>query len=94
MNETVNLVFIPKLEKNTYTAESIWYDPNGEEFRKIRTTYDAQSESKKGEDRQASGSTRVHTMPTKELFEHKPGLWKVALYIENDLVRRLTFSLR
>lgn len=94
MNDTVNLFFIPKLEKNTYTTESVWYDPNGEEFRKIRKTYDTQSESKKGEDRKASGTTRVHSIPTKELFEHKPGLWKVALYIENDLVRRLTFSVR
>jgi hypothetical protein len=94
MNETVNLMFIPKLEKNTYTTESIWYDPNGEEFITRRETYDQQSENKKGEDRQATGTTRVHTVPTKALFEKKPGLWKVALYIEGDLVRRLTFSLR
>ena len=94
MNESVNLFFMPKMEQNTYVAESIWYDPNGEEFRKIRTTYDAQKESKKGDDRQASGSTRVHTMSTKELYDRKPGLWKVELYIEKDLVRRLPFSLR
>jgi len=94
MNESVNLFFTPKLEKNTYVAESIWYDPTGQEFRKIRTTYDAQKESKKGDERQKTGTTRVHSMPTKELYDHKPGLWKVALYIEQDLVRRLTFSLR
>lgn len=94
MNESVNLFFTPKMEPNTYVTESIWYDPNGEEFRKIRATYDAQKESNKGDDRQASGSTRVHTMATKELYDHKPGLWKVALYIEKDLVRRLTFSVR
>lgn len=94
MNESVNLIFTPKMEPNTYTVESIWYDPNGEEFRKIRKTYDAQKETSKGDDRQASGSTRVHTMSTKELYDHKPGLWKVELYIEKDLVRRLPFSIR
>ncbi len=94
MNESVNLFFTPKMEQNTYVAESIWYDPNGDEFRKIRTTYDAQKESKKGDDRQASGSTRVHSIPTKELYDHKPGVWKVELYLEKDLVRRLTFSVR
>jgi hypothetical protein len=94
MHESVNLFFTPKMEPNTYTTESIWYDPNGAEFRKIRTTYDAQKESKKGDDRQASGSTRVHTVATKELYDHKPGLWKVALYIEKDLVRKLPFSIR
>lgn len=94
MNESVNLIFTPKMEPNTYTVESIWYDPNGEEFRKIRKTYDAQKETSKGEDRQASGSTRVHTMSTKELYDHKPGLWKVELYIEKDLVRRLPFAIR
>jgi hypothetical protein len=94
MNESVNLIFTPKMEPNTYTVESIWYDSNGEEFRKIRKTYDAQKETSKGEDRQASGSTRVHTMSTKELYDHKPGLWKVELYIEKDLVRRLPFAIR
>jgi hypothetical protein len=57
-------------------------------------TYDRQKESKKGDERQASGSTRVHTVATKELYDHKPGLWKVELYIEKDLVRRLPFSIR
>jgi hypothetical protein len=94
MNESVNLFFTLKMEPNTYVTESVWYDPNGEEFRKIRTTYDAQKETKKGDDRQASGTTRIHSMATKELYDHKPGLWKVALYIDKDLVRRLTFSLR
>jgi hypothetical protein len=94
MNESVNLFFTPKIEPNTYVAESVWLDPNDQEFRKIRTTYDAQKESKKGDDRQKEPTTRVHSMPTKELFDHKPGLWKVALYIEKDLVRRLSFTLR
>jgi hypothetical protein len=33
-------------------------------------------------------------VPTKELYEKKPGVWSVVLYLENDLVRKLTFSLR
>ncbi len=94
MNESVNLCFIPKMEPNAYVAESVWYDPNGEEYRKIRTTYDVQKESKKGDERLKSGTTRIHSVPTKELYEHKPGRWKVALYIDKDLVRKLTFSLR
>jgi hypothetical protein len=94
MNESVNLIFTPKMEQNTYVTESVWIDPNGEEFRKIRLTYDAQKETKKGDERNPGGSTRVHTMSTKDLYDHKPGIWKVALYIEKDLVRRLTFSLR
>src|SRR5208283_150160 len=84
MNESVNLIFTPKMEPNTYVTESVWYDPNEVVFDRIRRTYDAQKESKKGDDRQASGSTRVHTMSTKELYDHKPGLWKVELYIEKD----------
>jgi hypothetical protein len=94
LNESVNLYFIPKMEPNTYVAESIWYDPNGEEFKTIRKTYDLQSETKKGDERQKEGTTRVHTVSAKELFDHKPGVWKVALYLGKDLVRRLTFSLR
>jgi hypothetical protein len=94
MNESVNLFFSLKMEPNTYIAESVWYDPNGQEFRKIRRTYDAQKESKKGDDRQPSGTTRVHTVATKELYDHKPGLWKVELFLEKDLVRRLPFSIR
>lgn len=94
MNDAVNLYFIPKMEPNKYVAETIWYDPKGEEFQKIRTTYDLQSESKKGDVRPMSGSTRVHSMPTGKLYEHKPGQWEVALYIDKKLVRKLTFSLR
>lgn len=94
MHETVNLFFIPRNETNTYTAESIWYDPSGIEFRTIRQTYDRQKEYGKGEEREKAGTMRVHSMPTKELYNHKPGLWKVALYLEGKLVRRLTFFVR
>jgi hypothetical protein len=94
MNDAVNLFFTPKMEQNTYVAESVWYDPNGEEFRKIRKTYDIQKESSKGDDRSSTGTTRIHSMSTKEMYGHKPGLWTAVLYIEKDLVRKLTFSLR
>ncbi len=94
MNESINLFFIPKSEPNTYVAESIWYDPNGQEFRKIRKTYDLQQETRRGDERKSTGTTRVQTISTKELYDHKPGLWKVALFLDNRLVRRLTFSVR
>ncbi len=92
MNETINLVFIPSNERNRYTAETIWYDPSDLEFRTIRTTYDKQVENKTGAERERSGTTRIHTISTKELYDHKPGLWKVALYLEGQLVRRISFS--
>ena len=92
--DTVNLYFIPKNEKNVYKAESVWFDPMGQEYRTIRQTYDLQQETKKGDDRQKGGSTRVHTMTTRELYNHKPGLWKVALYLDDQLVRRLSFTVR
>ena len=94
MHETVSLFFMPKDEKNTYVAESRWQDPLGLEFRTIRTTYDKQQEGKKGIERPKGGSTRVHTIPTSELFAHKPGMWKVALYLDGKLARRLSFAVR
>jgi len=92
VNDTVSLVFIPRNERNHYVAETIWYDPAELEYRKIRKTYDKLKEEKRGEDRKSAGSTRIHSIPTKELYDHKPGLWKVALYLEGNLVRTLTFS--
>lgn len=95
LHEVVNLYFTPRNEKNTYVAESKWVDPNGLEFRTIRTTHDKKKEGKTGEERSTTGSTtRVHTMPTAELFNHKPGIWKVSLYLDGKLARRLTFTLR
>lgn len=93
MNEAVNLVFTPRDEKNQYVAETRWYDPSGQEYKTIRKTYDVREESKRGDERSKSGTTRVHSISTKELFDHKPGLWKVELYLEGKLVRRLTFSI-
>jgi hypothetical protein len=94
MHETVSLFFMPRDEKNTYVAESRWQDPLGIEFRNIRTTYDKQEEGKKGVERPKGGSTRVHTIPTSELYNHKPGQWKVSLYIDGTLARRLSFAVR
>jgi hypothetical protein len=94
MNDVVNLFFMPKDERNHYVAESRWIDPSGQEYRTIRTTYDIKEERKTGEDRDKKGSTRIHTMSTRELVNHKPGMWKVALYLNDELVRRLTFTVR
>jgi hypothetical protein len=94
MHESVNVFFVPRHETNTYILETIWYDPTGQEFRTIRTTYDKQREIAKGEERSEHGTTRVHSMSTKELFNHKPGSWKVALYLDGKLVRKLDFTVR
>jgi len=94
MQESVNLLFQPASEKNVYTAKTIWFDPAGQEFRTIRQTYEKRLEEKEGTDRPKGGATRVHSMPTRELFEHKPGLWKVELYLDDVLVRRFGFEIR
>ncbi len=36
----------------------------------------------------------MHTIPTAELYKHKPGLWKVSLFLDGKLARRLSFSIR
>jgi hypothetical protein len=94
MNEAVNLFFVPRDERNHYVAHSRWIDPLGREYRTIRTTYDIQEERKSGEDREKKGTTRIHTMSTRELVNHKPGMWKVELYLNDELVRTLTFTVR
>ncbi len=94
VHSSVNLCFTPRNETNHYTAESIWYDPSNVEFRKIRETYDSQKESKKGMNRNPKGTMRIMSMPTEELFNHKPGLWKVELFLDDKLARRLTFAIR
>jgi hypothetical protein len=94
MHESINLFFVPRHETNTYILESIWYDPTGQEFRTIRTSYDKQRETSKGEERAESGTPRHHSMPTKDLFKHKPGSWKVAMYLDGKLVRKLDFTVR
>uniref|UniRef100_A0A7C4AQN4 Uncharacterized protein n=1 Tax=Desulfomonile tiedjei TaxID=2358 RepID=A0A7C4AQN4_9BACT len=94
MNESINLFFTPTNEKNHYVTESVWIDPADVEYRTIRMTHDVQDESKKDMERKKGGTPRVHTISTKELYDHKPGLWKVALYIDGELARRLTFTVR
>jgi hypothetical protein len=94
MQEVVNVVFVPANERNEYTVESRWYDPTGQEYRTIRTHYDVKAESKEGTERKKGGTTRVHTMSTKELVDHKSGMWKVALLLDGKLARRLSFSVR
>jgi hypothetical protein len=94
MNETVNLVFTPANEKNHYVTETVWTDPVDQEFRTIRMTHDVQAEGKRDQQRKKSGTPRVHSISTGELFNRKPGLWKVALYVDGELARRLTFSVR
>jgi hypothetical protein len=94
MHESINVFFTPRNETNTYTLKTVWYDPAGQEFRTIRATYDRQREVAKGEERSPSGTTRVQTISTKELYDHKPGSWKVAVYLDGQLVRRLNFTVR
>jgi hypothetical protein len=96
LNPVVNLVFSLRNEKNHYVAETIWYDPAGLEFRAIRTTHDIQAEGKTDVDRRpiSGGTPRVHTISTRELYNHKPGPWKVELYIDGELARRLEFTVR
>jgi len=94
MNEAINLFFTSVNEKNHYVTETIWTDPADQEYRKIRMTHDIQAEGKKDMQRQRAGTPRVHSISTRELFDHKPGLWKVSLYIDGELARRLTFTVR
>ena len=43
----------------------------------------------RGKRTERCGSTR---MPVKRLYDHKKGRWKVELYIDDDLARRMTFT--
>jgi hypothetical protein len=94
LNDSVHLYFTPRDEKPTYVTKSVWQDPDGQEYRTIRATYDKAREQKRGIERTKKSTPRVHTMPTKELYAHKPGMWKVSLYIDGQLVRRLTFLVK
>lgn len=94
MQDAVYVVFIPSNETNRYVTKSVWYDPAGNEFRTVRQTHDRQVESAKGIDRPQGGSNIIHMMPLEELWKHKPGLWKVEIYIDNQLARRLSFTVR
>ncbi len=92
MHENVSFCFVPANEKNHYVSRTLWFDPLGSEFRAMRQTHDKQQETKKGSERNPQGTTRIHSIPSKELYEHKPGLWKVELYLDDVLARRLPFT--
>ncbi|MEW6349223.1 MAG: hypothetical protein AB1646_09185 [Thermodesulfobacteriota bacterium] len=92
MYENVSFCFVPANEKNHYVSKTLWYDPSGLEFRAIRQTHDKQQETKRGSERTPQGTTRIHSLPLKELYEHKRGLWKVELYLDDVLARRLPFT--
>ena len=94
LNEAVHLYFTARDEKPTYVVKSVWQDPDGQEYRTIRTTYDKAREEKKGDQRSRKSTPRIHSMPLQELYAHKPGMWKVSLYIEDQLARRLTFLVK
>lgn len=64
LNESIHLYFTPKDEKPTYTTESVWQDPDGQEYRTIRATYDKVREQRKGIEREKKSTPRIHTMPT------------------------------
>jgi hypothetical protein len=94
VHETASLCFIPSNERNHYVAETKWYDPSGQEFRTIRQTYDLNAEQKKGEGRTKGGAIRIHAMSAAEMAKHKTGIWKVELYIDDELVRPLNFFVK
>lgn len=94
LDEEVNLTFVPDNEKNDYVSRTVWFDPLGEEFRTIRQSYKKVRETLDTLERPKGGSTRTHTMSVKEMWEHRPGMWTVELYLDDRLARRLTFNVR
>jgi hypothetical protein len=94
MFRSVNVIFVPKNEKNHYVSKITWYDPSGTEFRTIRQTHDIQQETSVGEERTPEGSTRVHSLRSKDLYDHKPGRWKVELFLDDELALRFEFTIR
>ncbi len=95
LQDAVSLVFKPANEKGHYVTKSVWYDPSGVEYRTMRQTHDKQEEQKRGETRAEKGGTnRMHTLTTQELYEQGPGRWKVELFIDDKLARRMELSIR
>lgn len=92
MQDTVNVIFVPANETPNYVTKTIWYDPSGLEFRTIRQTHVLRDEQDAAHERPKGGSQRIHSMPLKALWQHKPGLWKVELFIDDQLARRLSFN--
>ncbi|MFZ5865920.1 MAG: hypothetical protein ACOYXY_08580 [Thermodesulfobacteriota bacterium] len=92
MQDSVVVSFLAKDEKFHYVTKTIWKDPSGLEYHVIRQTHTLQDEKQEGAERPKEGIRRIHSMSTKDLFAHKPGLWTVEIYIDDKLARRLTFS--
>jgi hypothetical protein len=96
MNDVINLCFTPRNEKNHYVVRTIWYDPAGQEYRSIRRTYDIVREGRKAvaPRRQGKGTPRVISVSVAELYAHKPGRWRVDLYLDGELAKKLEFTVR
>jgi hypothetical protein len=94
MQNSVNLIFKPSQDRNYYVSKTVWYDPDGVEFRTIRQTHSKKAEGDKGIDPKKGGTPRIHTMSLYDLWKRKPGLWKVELFIDDQLARRRTFTVR
>jgi hypothetical protein len=92
LQDSVVVSFVTKDEKFHYVTKTIWKDPSGLEYHVIRQTHKLQDEKQEGAERPKEGIRRIHSMSTKDLFAHKPGLWTVEIYIDDKLARRLTFS--
>ena len=94
LQDSVHLIFTPARERRHYISKTIWYDPSGEEYKTMRQTHDRKKEEDQGIDRKPGAVAREYSMSLHELWKHKPGLWKVELYLDNELARRLAFSVR
>jgi hypothetical protein len=94
LQPVINLVFIPANEPGHYVTKSIWYAPDGSEFDVIRQTHDRRQEANAGEQRKKEGTTRIHTISTQDLWEKGEGLWKVELYIDDELAKRIEFTVQ
>lgn len=94
LQPTINLIFKPATEPGHYVTKSVWINPKGEEFKTIRETHDRQQETKQGIQRDKDGSTRIHTISTQDLWTEGEGIWTVELYIDDELARRLEFTVQ
>lgn len=96
MNDVINLCFTCRNEKNHYVVKTIWYDPAGQEYRTIRRTYDITREGQKAitPRRHNEGTPRVITVSVGELYDHKPGRWKVDLYLDGEMAKGLEFTVK
>ncbi len=94
IDDKIVLMFVPNNEKNRYVTKSVWHDPMGLEYRTVRQAHDLKTEIPDGSERYKHGTPRFHTMVVKDLYRHKPGPWKVELFPDDKLARRLNFEVR